>query len=131
MYTSGTTARPKGVMLDENMFHANTTGVQEHLQFSAEDRAIMALPLFHSFGNMISLVFLRAGGTIILLPQFHPKTILATIAEQRATVLPLVPTIYSFLVQLAESGHYDTSSLKYCISGGAALPHALLKKVEA
>lgn len=131
MYTSGTTARPKGVMLDENMFHANTTGVQEHLKFSAEDRAIMALPLFHSFGNMISLVFLRAGGTIILLPQFHPKTILATIAEQRATVLPLVPTIYSFLVQLAESGHYDTASLKYCISGGAALPHALLKKVEA
>ena len=131
MYTSGTTAKPKGVMLDENMFDANTAGVGEHLQFVPEDRAIMALPLFHSFGNIIALVFLRAGGTLILLQQFHPKTILGTIAEQRATVLPLVPTIYSFLVQLAEQSQYDTSSLKYCISGGAALPHALLHKVES
>lgn len=131
MYTSGTTAKPKGVMLDESMFHTNTTGIQAHLQFSPKDRAIMALPLFHSFGNIISLVFLRSGGTVILLPQFHPKTILTTIAELQATVLPLVPTIYSFLVQLAEQGSYDTSSLNYCLSGGAALPHALLKKVES
>ena len=43
----------------------------------------------------------------------------------------MVPTIYSFLVQLAEQGSYDTSSLNYCLSGGAALPHALLKKVES
>jgi long-chain acyl-CoA synthetase len=79
---------------------------------------------------MIALLILRVGGTLILLPQFQPKTILTTIDQHRATVLPLVPTIYSFLVQLVARGEYDVSSLRYCISGGAALPHAMLHKVE-
>lgn len=130
MYTSGTTAKPKGVMLNESMFDTNAAGVEVHLPFKPDDRAIMALPLFHSFGNMIALLFLRIGGTIILLPQFQPKAILTAIHQHLATVLPLVPTIYSFLVQLVARGDYDVSSLKYCISGGAALPHAMLHKVE-
>jgi long-chain acyl-CoA synthetase len=130
MYTSGTTAKPKGVMLNESMFDINSKGVEAHLPFQPEDRAIMALPLFHSFGNMIALLLLRVGGTLILLPQFQPKAILSSIARHQATVLPLVPTIYSFLVQLVARGEYDVSSLRYCISGGAALPHALLHKVE-
>ncbi len=130
MYTSGTTAKPKGVMLNESMFDANSKGVEAHLPFQPEDRAIMALPLFHSFGNMIALLILRVGGTLILLPQFQPKAILTTIDRHQATVLPLVPTIYSFLVQLMARGEYNISSLRYCISGGAALPHAMLHKVE-
>lgn len=130
MYTSGTTAKPKGVVLNESMFDANSKGIESHLPFQPKDRAIMALPLFHSFGNMIALLFLRVGGSLVLLPQFQPKAILAAIDQHQATVLPLVPTIYSFLVQLVARGEYDHSSLRYCISGGAALPHALLHKVE-
>jgi long-chain acyl-CoA synthetase len=130
LYTSGTTARPKGVMLNENQFYANTSGVLDHLPFRKQDRVILALPLFHSFGNIIALVILRAGGTLILLRQFAPKTILATITQRKATILPLVPTIYSFLVDLYQRGGYDVSSLDYCISGGAALPESLLHKVE-
>ena len=130
MYTSGTTAKPKGVMLNESMFDNNAKGVETHLPLKPEDRAIMALPLFHSFGNMIALLILRVGGTLILLPQFQPKSILATIHQHQATVLPLVPTIYSFLVQLVARGDYNVSSLRYCISGGAALPQAMLHKVE-
>ena len=71
-----------------------------------------------------------AGGTLILLKQFAPKSILHNIEEHKATILPLVPTIYTFLVDLFARGDYDVSSLKYCISGGAALPRALLRKVE-
>jgi long-chain acyl-CoA synthetase len=130
MYTSGTTAKPKGVMLNEGMFDINSKGVEAHLPFKAEDRAIMALPLFHSFGNIIALLILRVGGTLILMPQFQPKSILTAIDRHQATVLPLVPTIYSFLVQLVARGDYNVSSLRYCISGGSALPHALLHKVE-
>ena len=130
LYTSGTTAKPKGVMLEENQFDANCSGFLEHLQFTAEDRVIVALPLFHSFGNIMALVLLRSGATLILLKQFQPKTILASIAQHRATILPLVPTIYSFLVDLHSRGGYDVSSLRYCISGGSSLPEALLKKVE-
>ena len=130
LYTSGTTAKPKGVMLNEDQFDENCTGFLEHLDISPEDSAIIALPLFHSFGNIMALVFFRVGATLILLKQFQPKTILASIATHKATFLPLVPTIYSFLVDLYERGSYDISSLHTCISGGAALPEALLKKVE-
>ena len=129
-YTSGTTGRPKGVMLDEKQFDINCEGFTAHLGLSEKDRAIVALPLFHSFGNIMSLVLLRQGATLILLRQFAPKTILEMAARHKATLLPLVPTIYSFLIQLYARGGYDVSSLRACISGGASLPDALHKKVK-
>ncbi len=130
LYTSGTTAKPKGVMLNEDQFDENCTGFLEHLNITPDDSAIVALPLFHSFGNIMALVFCRVGATLILLKQFQPKSILASIAIHKATFLPLVPTIYSLLLDLYARGGYDVSSLHTCISGGAALPKALLKKVE-
>ena len=130
LYTSGTTAKPKGVMLNEDQFDENCTGFLEHLHITSEDSAIVALPLFHSFGNIMALVFCRIGATLILLKQFQPKSILASISSHKATFLPLVPTIYSFLVDLYARGGYDVSSLHTCISGGAALPKVLLQKVE-
>jgi long-chain acyl-CoA synthetase len=130
LYTSGTTAKPKGVMLNESQFFANSRDSLTHIPITSDDRVIVALPLFHSFGNIMALMVFMSGGTLILLKQFAPKSILQSIAEHKATILPLVPTIYSFLVDLYARGNYDASSLKYCISGGAALPSALLKKVE-
>ncbi len=130
LYTSGTTAKPKGVMLDESQFFANSRDSLTHIPITSDDRVIVALPLFHSFGNIMALMVFMSGGTLILLKQFAPKSILQNIAENKATILPLVPTIYSFLVDLYARGDYDVSSLKHCISGGAALPSALLKKVE-
>lgn len=130
LYTSGTTAKPKGVMLDESQFAANSRDSLVHIPVTSADRIIVALPLFHSFGNIMALIVFRVGGTLILLKQFAPKSILQSITDHKATILPLVPTIYSFLVDLHARGGYDVSSLKYCISGGAALPRALLNKVE-
>ncbi|VAX27678.1 Long-chain-fatty-acid--CoA ligase, partial [hydrothermal vent metagenome] len=129
-YTSGTTGRPKGVMLNEKQFEINCDGFLAHLDISQNDRAIVALPLFHSFGNIMSLVLLRQGATLILLRQFAPKTILEMVAKHKATLLPLVPTIYSFLIQIYARGGYDVSDLRACISGGASLPDALHNKVK-
>ena len=130
LYTSGTTAKPKGVMLDESQFFSNSRDTLTHIPITSDDRVIVALPLFHSFGNIMALIVFRVGGTLILLKQFAPNSILQSIEEHKATILPLVPTIYTFLVDLFARGDYDVSSLKYCISGGAALPRALLRKVE-
>ena len=130
LYTSGTTAKPKGVMLDESQFSSNSRDTLTHIPISPDDRVIVALPLFHSFGNIMALMVFMAGGTLILLKQFAPKSILQSIEKHKATILPLVPTIYSFLVDLSARNDYDVSSLKHCISGGAALPRALLEKVE-
>tara|TARA_B100000959_G_scaffold93270_2_gene99086 strand:- start:3 stop:1529 length:1527 start_codon:yes stop_codon:yes gene_type:complete len=130
LYTSGTTAKPKGVMLNESQFAANCRDSLVHIPITTKDKIIIALPLFHSFGNIMALIVFMKGGTLILLRQFAPKSILQNITEHKATILPLVPTIYSFLVDLNARGGYDVSSLKYCISGGSALPRALLTKVE-
>jgi len=73
---------------------------------------------------------LRQGATLILLRQFAPKTILDMATKHKATLLPLVPTIYSFLIQIYARGGYDVSSLRACISGGASLPAALHNKVK-
>ncbi len=129
VYTSGTTARPKGVMLEERQFELNCDGILAHLDLNNRDKAIVALPLFHSFGNIMALVLLRVGATLILLRQFAPKAILSAITAHKATLLPLVPTIYSFLVELYARGGHDVSSLRCCISGGASLPEALHNKV--
>ncbi|SVD36712.1 uncharacterized protein METZ01_LOCUS389566, partial [marine metagenome] len=130
LYTSGTTAKPKGVMLNESQFAANSRDSLTHIPITSGDRVIVALPLFHSFGNIMALMVFMVGGTLILLKQFAPKSILQSIVNHQATILPLVPTIYSFLVDLYSRGDYNVSSLKYCISGGAALPRNLLRKVE-
>jgi long-chain acyl-CoA synthetase len=131
LYTSGTTSRPKGVMLNESHFLANTEGALQHVPFLTNDRVIMALPLFHSYGSIIALIALRGGATLILSRQFAPKTILSNIAKHQATIMPLAPTIYSFMVDLYKRGGYDVSSLKYCVSGSAALPESLLREVES
>ena len=73
LYTSGTTARPKGVMLEEEQFYMNTGAFMEHIGFVPDDRCIVALPMFHSFGNIMVLTLLRLGGTQIFIPQFQPK----------------------------------------------------------
>ena len=130
LYTSGTTDQPKGVPLSEKQFYLNTGAFLDRLNFKASDKAIVALPLFHSFGNIMVLALFRIGGTLIMLPQFAPKTILSLIEKHKATVLPLVPTIYSFLIDLYLKGNYDISTLRLCISGGASLAEALLHRVE-
>ncbi len=117
-------------MLDEKQFDINCDGFLAPLDISGKDQAIVALPLFHSFGNIMCLALLRQGATLILLRQFVPKTILDMAAKHKATLLPLVPTIYSFLIQIYARGGYDVSSLRACISGGASLPDALHKKVK-
>lgn len=130
LYTSGTTDRPKGVSLNEKQFYLNTGAFLDRLNLTSNDKGIVALPLFHSFGNIMALTLFRVGATLIMLPQFAPKTILALIEKCQATLLPLVPTIYSFLLDIYTKGNYNISSLRLCISGGASLPEALLHRVE-
>ncbi len=130
LYTSGTTNRPKGVSLNEKQFYLNTGAFLDRLNLTSNDKGIVALPLFHSFGNIMALTLFRIGATLIMLPQFAPKTILSLIEKCQATILPLVPTIYSFLIDLYSKGNYEISTLRLCISGGASLPEILLHRVE-
>jgi long-chain acyl-CoA synthetase len=126
-YTGGTTGTSKGAMLTHANLYANT--VQSVMMFPDAERGseimVGVLPLFHVFAMTVVMNFsLHIGAKMILLPRFELDTVLKTIDKKRPTFFPAVPTIY-----IAISGHpdiaakkYDLSSIKLCLSGGAALP---------
>jgi len=89
-----------------------------------------ALPLFHAFGQTCAMnVAVLAGATLTLIPRFDPRKALEIIKRDRVTVFEGVPTMYHAL--LGAAGDHDVSSLRLCISGGAALPVEIMRQFEA
>lgn len=131
LYTSGTTGKPKGAMLTHTNLFSNAKDVGDYLKMNHDDRVITALPMFHVFCLTVALnAPLLSGATILIEPKFSPKEIFRAAKEYQATVFAGVPTMYNFLYQYPEGNPEDLQSLRLCISGGAALPVALLKNFE-
>lgn len=131
IYTSGTSGYPKGVMLSEHNILSNIAGFREIIQFGLTDRIVLAIPLFHAFGLIVALTNIFHGGSLSLVPKFNPKQILHAMVTQDVTVLPLVPTLYTVLLTLLKrEGNIHFEHLRFCVSGGASLPAALLQQIE-
>ncbi|BCT75285.1 long-chain-fatty-acid--CoA ligase [Sinomonas cyclohexanicum] len=132
LYTSGTTGRPKGAELTHaNLVRNADLTVRTLLTLTPDDVVFGGLPLFHTFGQTCALnTTIMAGATIALLPRFGAQEALEAIAAQRVTVFAGVPTMYSALLGVPDHRRYDTSSLRVCISGGAALPVEVLHRFE-
>jgi long-chain acyl-CoA synthetase len=132
IYTSGTTGRPKGAMLSHRNLRRNVEQVQEALRFTDSDRFLTALPLFHSFaGTICQHLVLARGCAAVLLENFLPNRVLEAVEKHKVTIFPAVPAMYHALLNSPLDRAYDTSSLRFFISGGAPLPAALLHAVEA
>ena len=131
LYTSGTTGRPKGAELT----HANLTRNAEVtlgdlLRLSPDDRVFGGLPLFHSFGQTVTLnAAMASGASLLLLPRFDAATALDLMATNGATVFAGVPTMYSAMLGVADAPALP--ALRVCVSGGAALPVEVLHAFEA
>jgi long-chain acyl-CoA synthetase len=132
LYTSGTTGSPKGAELTHGGLNRNASAVVDLLALGEDGEVILgALPLFHSFGQTSCLnASVSAGACLTLLPRFDPGNALKIIERDRVTVFQGVPTMYSALLHHADCGRYDVSSLKFCVSGGAALPVEVLRQFE-
>jgi long-chain acyl-CoA synthetase len=134
LYTSGTTGRPKGAELTHANLHNNAQVTTDTLLRAGEGDVIMGcLPLFHVFGLTCGLnVAVLTGSCLAMLPRFDPVKALQLIQAQRVTVFEGVPTMYSALLHAAAAGdaEFDTSSLRLCVSGGAALPVEVLHNFE-
>jgi long-chain acyl-CoA synthetase len=131
LYTSGTTGRPKGAELT----HANLTRNAELtattlLKSGTDDMVMGCLPLFHVFGLTCGLnATVTAGSTLTLLPRFDPGRALEIIQRDRVTIFEGVPTMYAAM--LHHTGERpDVSSLRLCVSGGAAMPVEVLRGFE-
>jgi malonyl-CoA/methylmalonyl-CoA synthetase len=120
LYTSGTTGRSKGAMLTHGNLLSNARALRTVWQFTAQDRLLHALPVFHIHGLFIAInVTLAAGASALLLPKFDPDEIFAHLAD--TTVLMGVPTFYVRLLQDARLSPTSTAPTRLFISGSAPL----------
>lgn len=131
LYTSGTTGKPKGAMLTHKNLYSNARDVAEYLTIDANDRVVAALPMFHVFCLTVALnAPLVNGGTVLIVPKFSPEEVFRVIKEHQATIFAGVPTMYNYLLQYPDEEAKDFSSIRFCVSGGASMPVALLEKFE-
>jgi long-chain acyl-CoA synthetase len=132
LYTSGTTGKSKGAELTHGNLRRNVeisaiglAGLGEH------DVLLGALPLFHSFGQTCSMnSAVRTGACLDLMPRFDAGRALEILDRDGVTVFQGVPTMYHAILNHPERDRYDTSKLRLCMSGGAALPVEVLRGFE-
>jgi long-chain acyl-CoA synthetase len=132
LYTSGTTGKPKGAELTHGGLDRNQeVSARTLLKVGPEDVVMGCLPLFHVFGMTCGLnVTITNGATLTLIPRFDPGKALEVIGRDRVTVFEGVPTMYAAMLGHPERASYDVSSLRTCVSGGAALPVEVLRGFE-
>jgi malonyl-CoA/methylmalonyl-CoA synthetase len=120
LYTSGTTGRSKGAMLTHDNLASNAIALRDSWRFTARDKLIHALPIFHTHGLFVaSNVVLLAGASMVFLPKFDADQILRLMP--RATSMMGVPTFYVRLVQHSGLTREVASSMRVFISGSAPL----------
>ena len=131
LYTSGTTGKPKGAELTHSNLAINADVSKALFSLDHEDVVLGALPLFHAFGQTCALnAAVSAGAALALIPRFGPDKALATIEHDGVTVFEGVPTMFSALLHYPDRDEFDVSTLRVCVSGGAALPVEVLRGFE-
>jgi len=132
LYTSGTTGYPKGAMLTHRNLASNAASISEALKLvPGEDVLLVVLPMFHAFAATVGMIFpLLNGCTLIPIAKFDPQLVADTIAAHGVTLLPAVPSMYSVLLRLPDDQVAKFKTVKFCISGGAALPAAVMQQFE-
>jgi long-chain acyl-CoA synthetase len=131
LYTSGTTGTPKGAELTHASLRRNAEVTATTLLGLRPGDVVMGcLPLFHTFGQTCGLnAAILSGACLTLIPRFDPATALKVIERDRVTVFEGVPTMYVAMLGAGPSVA-DTSTLRVCVSGGAAMPVDVLRGFE-
>ena len=133
-YTGGTTGVPKAATLTHANVYANAMQCKRwfYVADNPDNKSVGILPLFHALA-MTSIMnwSLAVGGSVLLEPRFDAAKLLALIHRRKPTVLVGVPTLFTALMNVPDFDKYDLSSLKFCISGGAALPLKVQQDFES
>jgi long-chain acyl-CoA synthetase len=130
-YTSGTTGTPKGAVLTHlNLVMNATVNVFDTHETTPDDVSLGCLPLFHTFGQSVSMNgTFRRGGTLVLLARFTGEAAIELMLREHVDVFHGVPTMYVGLNEAAQRAE-TIPRLRLCVSGGASLPGAVLERFE-
>jgi fatty-acyl-CoA synthase len=130
-YTSGTTGFPKGATLSHHNILNNGYMVGESLGLSADDRLVIPVPLYHCFGMVMGNLGCVTHASTMIYPSdaFDPLLTLRTVAEEKATALYGVPTMFIAMLDQPQRGDFDLSSLRTGIMAGATCPIEVMRRV--
>ena len=130
LYTSGTTGKPKGVMLTHANLVATARSIASYLGNTPDDVVMCVLPLTFGYGLSQVTTSALVGFTLVIERSFaYPADTLKRMVEHRVTGLPGVPTLFATLLQMEAAKTADLSSLRYLTNAAAPLPTAHLKRV--
>lgn len=128
-YSTGSTGHPKRVTRTHQQLLGEARSVATRLEISAADRVLVAAPLFHSYGLIVSaLATLIAGGTVYVLDTFLPGDAGRLVEQARITALPGVPFMFQLLAE--HRAPLDLTSLRVVLSAGAPLPARIAQSFE-
>ena len=128
MYTSGTTGFPKGVELNHTSVLACSRAMMGLEAWEPGEVALVTAPLFHTAGCAWANCALLSGGTIVVLPETTPASILKAFHENNVTEVLLVPAVIQMLLQSADCAGKDFSSLRRILYGASPIAVPVLRQ---
>lgn len=123
MYTSGTTGRPKGVLLSQGNVTAGAGFVSEAHQLTPADRVLAVLPMYHINAQIVTVLApLAHGGSLVMPKRFGVGSFWSLAAQYRCTWINVVPTMIAYLLEAPQPEGLDLAAIRFCRSASAPLP---------
>ncbi|MDA8398977.1 MAG: long-chain fatty acid--CoA ligase [Actinomycetota bacterium] len=130
MYTSGTTARPKGVPLTYGNVLWKTIGHVVEFGITAADCTLIAGPMYHVGGfDLPGTGVLYVGGSLVILQKFNARDVMLAIEDERPTNLWLAPSMVNAILALDDLDSFDTTSVRFITNGGEKMPVPLVQRL--
>jgi fatty-acyl-CoA synthase len=129
-YTSGTTSRPKGVMITHRNAYLSAVGMLIHCHLSIDEKYLWTLPMFHANGWTFVWAITGCGGTHICLRKVNPENIFELINKENASLFCAAPTVLIGIVNANESLRKNTRRGIRLLTGGAPPAAATIHKIE-
>lgn len=131
MFTSGTTGKPRGVMVSHGNIIANTESIIQALGLTGDDRMLTVLPLHYCFGASLLHTHLRIGGSLVIEPRFmFPDKVLARMKETHCTGFAGVPSHYQILLRKSAFKRMQFPDLRYFQQAGGHLAPAFVRELR-